>query len=97
MLVYLDQVTFCKVKSLLCHPEYHAAAMVFEGPPVMSGLGKEVSTNLGMGDRLQVGAAQISTASRKKVQRENIAVGVGEKWKGDALFRHATRLHILRD
>jgi len=31
--VYLDQLTFCKVKSLLCHPAYHAAATIgLDGP-----------------------------------------------------------------
>jgi hypothetical protein len=31
--VYLDQLTFCKVKLLLCHPAYHAVATI--GPGVI--------------------------------------------------------------
>jgi len=85
-LVYLFQLRSCKVKSLLCHEAYHVEATAFEPSALVD---KRLERERWFGvTRLQVGRAQISWASRKKLKRENIAVGVGERWNGDALFRH---------
>ena len=54
---YLDQLTFDKGKSLLCHPAYHVVAMMVE--VLFGSLG-------GAQTRLQVGTAEISRASRKE-------------------------------
>jgi len=38
--VYLDQLTFCKVKLLLCHPAYHAVATTGPGVIFVGQLGE---------------------------------------------------------
>jgi hypothetical protein len=38
--VYLDQLTFCKVKLLLCHPAYHAVATIGPGDILVGQLGE---------------------------------------------------------
>ena len=38
--VYLDQLTFCKLKSLLCHPAYHAVATIGPGDIFVGQLGE---------------------------------------------------------
>ena len=61
---YLDQLTFDRGKSLLCHPAYHDAATMLEGPPEV--LFELLDAVLGgAATRLQVGTAKISRASRK--------------------------------
>jgi hypothetical protein len=38
--VYLDQLTLCKVKLLLCHPAYHAVATIGPGVIFVGQLGE---------------------------------------------------------
>jgi hypothetical protein len=70
--LYLDQLTSCRVKSLLCHAAYHDAATagpygpegVFDGlPGTPPGLGGARELVWGVGE--QVGVAQASWAATK--------------------------------
>lgn len=65
--LYLDQLTFDRGKSPLCHPAYHVAATIFEGPPeVLFELVEGVLVGAGAATKLHIGRAKLSRTSRKE-------------------------------
>ena len=75
--LYLDQLTSCRVKSLLCHAAYHDAATTCPYWPeeVFDELPGTPLRELGLDVKEQVGAALTSWAAIKMQRGRNMVTG----------------------